>query len=381
MDDLTTIVWMPVGQDASLVCGLLDQAAISCTRCCSAGEICATLEAGTLGAAILAEEALDGEAVREIGDALRQQPSWSHLPIVLLTFGRNSTEASLYRLECMRALGNVTLLERPLRKMTLLASVRSALESRQRQFETRDHIRQLQEAQQNLVQANSDLEQFAFAASHDLQEPLRMINVFTQLLVERLDSSDTKAQEFANFIRSGVSRMELLLRDLLLYSRAIHEDREELHPTLNLGDPLEDAMRVMSMELQTANARVSFSPMPTVKGNRTQLSLVFQNLLSNAIKYAKTDVAPCIRIEAESKGGECLVRIRDNGIGFDPKYATRIFELFQRLENGSKPGTGLGLAISRRIIQRHGGRIWAESEKGKGSCFLFTLPLAEATTS
>lgn len=377
MSDLTTIVWMPVGQDATLVCGLLEQVKLLCTCCRSAPEVCANLSGETLGIAIVAEEALDQGTVREIGDVLAQQPSWSHLPIIVLTSRSNSTEGSFHKLETMRALGNIILLERPLRKVTLLAAVWSALEARQRQFETRDHIRQLQEGHRNLVQAHSDLEQFAFAASHDLQEPLRMVNTFTQLLLARLDLTDGKVQQFADFIRSGVNRMELLLRDLLLYSRAIHENPEELHPPLNLGHALEDAMRVLTLELEAAKAQISFGPMPTVKGNQTQLSLVFQNLLSNAVKYAKTDVTPEIRIEGKSNDGECLVRIQDNGIGFDQKYAERVFELFQRLENSSKPGTGLGLAISRRIIQRHRGRIWVESEQGKGSCFFFTLPLAE----
>lgn len=380
MDHLTTIVWMPVGQDATLVCGLLEYAKLPCICCRSAPEICANLSEETLGLAIVAEEALDERAVREIADALAQQSSWSHLPMVLLTSGGNSTEGSLHKLERMRALGNIILLERPLRKVTLLAAVRSALEARQRQFETRDHIRQLQEAHRNLMQANFDLEQFAFAASHDLQEPLRVVNTFTQLLVGRLDLSDGKVQQFADFIRSGVNRMELLLRDLLLYSRAIHGNPEELHSPLDLGHALKDAMHVLALELDTANAQISFGPMPTVRGNQTQLSLVFQNLISNAVKYAKADVTPEIRIEEKSDGGECVVRIQDNGIGFDQKYADRVFELFQRLENSNKPGTGLGLAISRRIIQRHGGRIWVESEKGKGSCFFFTLPLAETRT-
>lgn len=378
MNDLTTIVWMPVGQDATLVCGLLKQVGLLCACCRSAPELCANLSGETLGAAIVAEEALTADTVREIGDALAQQPSWSHLPVILLTAGGNSTDGSLYKLETMRALGNIILLERPLRKVTLLAAVRSALEARQRQFETRDHIRQLEEAHRNLVQAHADLEQFAFAASHDLQEPLRMVNTFTQLLLARVDLRDSKAQQFADFIRSGVNRMELLLRDLLLYSRAIHENNAELHQSLELSRALEDAMRTLTLELEAANARISYGPMPTVRANQTQLSLVFQNLLSNAVKYAKTNVAPDIRIDAESNDRECLVRIQDNGIGFDQKYADRVFELFQRLENSNKPGTGLGLAISRRIIQRHRGRIWVESEKGKGSCFFFTLPLAEA---
>jgi signal transduction histidine kinase len=373
--DPSVVVWLPVGRDAALVCALLAEANLFCAPCRSLEEVCAALDTPTTGLAILAEEAIRAEAIGIIRDTLARQPTWSHLPMIVLTGGGTSTEASLEKWERMRALGSLTLLERPLRKVTLLAAVRSALESRQRQWQTRDHIQELQEAHQQLAQANSDLQQFAFAASHDLQEPLRMVNAFTQLLLKRLDETDTQAQEFAGYIRTGVERMDLLLRDLLLYSRVIHEKPIEPPPSFDLGHALEAALRVLPLEVEASRARITFQSMPLVRGHQTQLSLVFQNLLSNAMKYSHNDRAPHIQISAEQHGTEHRIRVQDNGMGFDPKYAERVFELFQRLGNGDKPGTGLGLAISRRIIERHGGRMWAESELGKGSSFLFTLPV------
>jgi light-regulated signal transduction histidine kinase (bacteriophytochrome) len=278
----------------------------------------------------------------------------------------------------MRVLGNITLLERPLRTVTLVATVHSALTSRRRQWQARDHIRELQKAREHLAQANADLTQFAFVASHDLQEPLRMVTVFTQLLAERyVDQTTTRAQEFAGYIRTGVVRMEALLRDLLQYSRAIHEQREWPRLLFDLRCAVNDAKQALQLEIDRTGTQISFDSLPVVRGDQAQLSLVFQNLLSNSIKYAKPGITPLIQVSYEQTETTYLIRVQDNGIGFDQKYAEKVFELFQRLDVTSVPGTGLGLAISRRIVERHGGRMWAESRPGLGSCFMFTLPNRE----
>ncbi len=367
--------WAPVGRDAELAAAALRRAEIVSTACSSLEEVCEAIGNEETGSAVLAEEALTRASIDRLQDALAQQPPWSDLPLILLTGGGNSTGASLEKLSRMRVLGNITLLERPLRSVTLVASVQSALASRRRQFETRDFIRELQEAQAKLGQANSDLKQFAFAASHDLQEPLRMVNIFTQLLLDRhIDSANQEAQQFAGYVRSGVTRMEVLLRDLLHYSRAIHEEREWPHDEFELGQAIVDATEGLRVEIDSAEACITVSNMPIVRGDRTQLSLVFQNLISNAIKYARPGVAPAIKISCEQADEESLIRVQDNGSGFEERYAERVFELFQRLSGKDVPGTGLGLAICRRIVERHGGRMWAESELGVGSTFLFTIP-------
>jgi signal transduction histidine kinase len=373
------ILWTPVGRDAALAGEALQRASIPSTPYTSIEDVCAAVSSEHAGLAILAEEALSSASIEQLQKTLENQPSWSDLPLLLLTGGGNSTSASLNRLRKMRVLGNITLLERPLRSVTLVAAVQSALASRRRQFQTRDQILQLQEAQEKLAQANADLKQFAFAASHDLQEPLRMVNVFTQLLLERhVDTTNEDARQFGEYVHRGVKRMELLLRDLLLYSRAIHEERTWPRSHFDLNFAISDAISSLHMEIHTTQARIISGAMPIVQGDQTQLSLVFQNLISNAIKYAKEGVPPVIRISAEKAEGAPLIRVKDNGIGFNQKYAERVFDLFQRLGDSKVPGTGLGLAICRRIIERNGGRIWAESEPGIGSTFLFSLPGAEA---
>lgn len=373
-DQSVVVIWAPVGRDAALAADVLNRAEIHSRPCYSVEEVCTAIATGEAGIAILAEETLHTASIAMLRQTLDGQPPWSDLPLLLLTGGGNSTEASLSKLSRMRILGNITLLERPLRMVTLTTAVRSGLASRQRQMQARDYIRTMQSTQEKLAQANADLKQFAFAASHDLQEPLRMVNVFTQLLLERhVDPSDKRAQQFADFVRSGVHRMEELLRDLLSYSRAIHEERLAPTTPFPLDLALADAVAALQVELIASEAELLQAPLPLVRGDRTQLSLVFQNLVSNAIKYGKPDVRSRIEISADVNGAEALIRVSDNGIGFDQQYAERVFDLFQRLGDSDAPGTGLGLAICRRIIERHGGEIGVRPRAG-GNVFWFRLP-------
>jgi PAS domain S-box-containing protein len=233
-------------------------------------------------------------------------------------------------------------------------------------------------ARQTVEGVNRELEEFAFAASHDLQEPLRMVNSYTQLLLRRhIDPDNADAQQFAAFIHQGVRRMELLIRDLLSYSRALHRDDVLATPentTADLNASWAEAVSVMSGSIAESDARITVDPLPTVRGDTVQMSHVFQNLLSNALKYRKQTVPPDIRVSAEPRDGKWTVAVRDNGIGFEQKYAERIFGLFKRLHRDEYPGTGLGLAICQRIVERYRGRIWAESEPDLGSTFFVELP-------
>ena len=229
-----------------------------------------------------------------------------------------------------------------------------------------------------LLNANRELEQFAFVASHDLQEPLRMVNAYTQLLLRRTPlGSDPEAQQYAEFVRRGVERMEALLRDLLTYARLGHSDGIQEHDG-DLSEALSHAMERVHSSIQESDASIVSDPLPVVRGDTMQLARVLQNLLSNAMKYRKPDIPPDIRISAQQDGEYWVISVRDNGIGFDERYANRIFGLFKRLHNDSYPGTGLGLAICQRIVERLGGRIWAESKIGEGSVFHFRLPAAQA---
>ena len=226
---------------------------------------------------------------------------------------------------------------------------------------------------QNLERANKELEEFAHVSSHDLQEPLRMVNIYTQLLIKRCFASDETAMQYAQFISGGVKRMEELIRDLLSYSQAIHVDGEPA-VSADLSQSLAEALQVLKSHIEEIDATVTAAPLPLVHGDTTQLAHVFQNLLSNSLKYRKKDVVPSVHISAELTADRCIVSVTDNGIGFEAQYEKRIFGLFKRLHKDEYPGTGLGLAICQRIVERYGGRMWAEGKPGVGATFFFDLP-------
>jgi PAS domain S-box-containing protein len=230
-------------------------------------------------------------------------------------------------------------------------------------------------ARQDLERANRELEEFAYVASHDLQEPLRMVNIYVQLLLRRLGpQADPEMRQYAVYVNSGVKRMESLIRGLLTYSRANHIEDSPEREGADLNAALRQALMRVDVRVQENQAKVTYDALPIVVGDEEQLAHVFQNLLSNALKYAKPDVACRIQIGAQDAGGYWVVNVKDNGIGFDQEHAERIFGLFKRLHrNEEYPGTGLGLAICKRIIERYRGRIWAESNEGIGSTFYFSL--------
>lgn len=206
-----------------------------------------------------------------------------------------------------------------------------------------------------------------------------MVNSYTQLLLRRhVDADNEDAKQYAEYVRRGVRRMEQLIQDLLSYSRVLH--RGELIPcspvvtTADLNQAFAEATAVLQARIEESGARIVVEPLPVVQGDANQLTHVFQNLLSNALKYRKVESAPEVRVTVERRDGMSVVAVRDNGIGFEQRYAKGIFGLFKRLHRDEYPGTGLGLAICQRIVERYNGRIWAESEPGVGSTFYVALP-------
>ena len=233
-------------------------------------------------------------------------------------------------------------------------------------------------AEAELRKANRELEEFAFVASHDLQEPLRMVNIYSELLIRGHVGDVPEARQYGDIIQRGVERMDALIQDLLAFSRTIHPDDQLAAGTADLSAALDEAMSVLKDRIQASQAVIEHPALPSVRGDAAQLAQVFQNLLSNAIKYQANGTRPEVKVTARYDGTYWTIAIKDNGIGFDSKYSERIFGLFKRLHTDEYPGTGLGLAICRRIIERHGGRIWAESTPGEGSTFYFSLPHSEA---
>ena len=232
--------------------------------------------------------------------------------------------------------------------------------------------------QDSLTESNSALEQFAYVASHDMQEPLRTMSAYSQLLINNYQGKlDDKADLYLNFIIKASARMSSLVNDLLAYARLTTEEGRP--SSVALDEDLETALTHLDQAIQESGASVTHDPMPTLPVDRGQIVRLFQNLVGNAIKYRKPDERPQVHISAEQKGAEWVISIRDNGIGFDPQDAAAIFEPFKRLHTtGDYPGTGVGLAICRRIVQAQKGRIWAESQPGEGATFSFTLPLESA---
>ncbi len=232
-------------------------------------------------------------------------------------------------------------------------------------------------ARKALERANRELEEFAYVASHDLQEPLRMVSIYTQLLLERHIPNDGGAQEYAGFIRQGVGRMAELIKDLLVYSKVVHGDDTQWG-SADLNVSLSTALKMMESRIRESGAELTIAPLPTVRGESSQLAHVFQNLLSNSLKYRRADSAPKIVVSAERRNQDWIVSVEDNGIGFDPQYAQKIFGLFKRLHKDEFPGTGLGLAICQRIVERYGGGMWAEGRPGHGATFSLRLPASES---
>jgi len=232
----------------------------------------------------------------------------------------------------------------------------------------------LREAHEELQRSNAELEQFAYVASHDLQEPLRMVSSYTQLLMRRYgDKLDGDAKEFTAFIVDGATRMKQLIEDLLAYSRVGTRDKN--FKPADAGSSLKRALINLRAAIQDSGATVTQDKLPTIQCDEVQVAQLFQNLIGNALKFRATDKAPAVHVGVADRAQEWEFMVRDNGIGIEPQYFERIFMVFQRLHNkGEYPGTGIGLAIVKKVVERHGGRIWVQSQPGAGTTFHFTMP-------
>ncbi|MBD3224088.1 MAG: hypothetical protein GF313_05125 [Caldithrix sp.] len=226
---------------------------------------------------------------------------------------------------------------------------------------------------ENLKRSNEDLEQFAYVASHDLQEPLRMVSNYLQLIERRYrDKLDEDGVEFIDYAVDGANRMKILINDLLSYSRV--GTRGKSFETADCNVLLGEAIKILQPRIEDTHAVVFNDELPRIKADGDQMVRVFRNLIENGLKY-RGEQRPHIQISLKQNGSYWQFAVKDNGIGIDPQYADRIFIIFQRLhEKEHYTGTGIGLAICKKIVERHGGAIWVKSELGSGSTFYFTIP-------
>jgi len=228
--------------------------------------------------------------------------------------------------------------------------------------------------QDSLTESNRALEQFAHIASHDLQEPLRTIGTFVELLARKSEGQlDETAHGIIERIRNSTRRMHGMVEDLLAYARLeVSHDRP---PSVSLAQDLETAITELHLAIEESKAQITHDTLPSIDADQSQMVRLFQNLLANALKYRKPNVQPQVHVSARKQNNDWILTIEDNGIGFDAKHAHEIFQPFKRLHGQHEyPGTGMGLAICRRIVEAHGGKIWAESEAGKGTTILICLP-------
>jgi light-regulated signal transduction histidine kinase (bacteriophytochrome) len=281
------------------------------------------------------------------------------------------------------ALGDVTAVECIKRGATdyvlkdglarLPEAVRRALQERHLLRLRRQAEEDLARKVEELARSNAELEQFAYIASHDLQEPLRMVATYTQLLAERYRGRlDENADKFIGYACEGALRMQALVQDLLAFSRVGRSGGA--CGCVNCNAALAEVLQSLGPAMKESGAVVTHGALPVVWADRSQVTQVFQNLIGNAIKFRGKE-APAISVQAEEVGRQWLFSVSDNGIGIAPEYAENIFVVFQRLHTRTEyAGNGIGLAICKKIIERHGGRIWVEAQAGRGSIFKFTMP-------
>ena len=304
---------------------------------------------------------MDGfETAKQIKDRSRT----TDIPIIFLTaISQDPTQALLGY-----SSGAVDYISKPFDPNSLKAKVSVFVELNQK-----NELLKAQAAE--LARSNEELQQFAYIASHDLSEPLRVVTGYLDLLQEDYqDTLDEPAQMYIKQASASAARMGSLIEDLLRYSRVGSAERT-MEP-MDLQAALDQALDNLSMAVTEAGAKVTHDGLPTVIGDQRLVAQLFQNLVSNAMKFRDQD-DPEIHVSAVKDGEQWVVHVTDNGIGFNPSHASRLFDIFQRLHTSSEyPGTGIGLAICKKIVEQHGGRIWAESEPGKGSTFSFSLPEA-----
>lgn len=243
----------------------------------------------------------------------------------------------------------------------------------QLEAKVQERTSELNETNASLLHSNRELEQFAYVASHDLQEPLRAVNSYAQLIVRKYQGNlDAKADKYLGYIMDGATRMQQLIDDLLSFSR-VGTRGKPLEPTEGEA-VLSQVLDNLQIAIAQSHAVVTHDPLPTIMGDEIQLIQLLQNLISNAIKFRREE-PPKVHVSAEHRENEWIFSVRDNGIGMEPEYFDRIFMIFQRLHSRSEyPGTGIGLAVCKKIVERHRGRIWLESTPGVGTTFYFTIP-------
>ncbi|GIX06400.1 MAG: hypothetical protein KatS3mg115_0803 [Candidatus Poribacteria bacterium] len=328
---------------------------------------------------VITDLAMPGMDGFDVVQALRAEAT-TYVPIIMMTAYADRDN----RLNALR-LGVQDFISKPFEPAELYARIRNLLDVRllyRRLEETnrlleervRERTQELELLNEQLRRSNEELSTFAYVAAHDLKEPVRMVVLNAQLLIRSLEGRlGERERRIAEFIIEGGRRINDLIDRLLEYSRV--DTRGNPFETVDLNEVLSDVLQDLALLLEEHQVEVTADPLPVVWGDRVQLRQVLQNLITNAVKFRDPDRRPRVHLSAREEKDEFVITVQDNGIGIEPEYQERIFLIFQRLHDREKyPGLGAGLAICKRIVERHRGRIWVESEPGKGSTFYIALP-------
>jgi signal transduction histidine kinase len=397
LDDRILIL-TPTGKDAALAVEMFRREGLCSSVCHDLVELGDELRRGA-GALVLAEEALQPRELPVLVEALRWQPAWSDVPVLILTRGRNPQE-DLRLVQSFAPAGNVTLLERPLSTAAFSTAVQAALRTRRRQYQVRGLLEEQKqsaeaiqasrqevlklnaELEQRVAQrtaelraANSELEAFCYSVSHDLRAPLRAIDGFALTALESCNGSlDSSARDYLERARTAAHRMQRLIDDLLALSRLSRTEMKV--EQVNLSSIAALAFQELRQTYPNRkNVETIVAPEILVRGDAALLQIALGNLLGNAWKFTGKREQPVIEFGARTLNGSRILFVRDNGAGFDMAYASKLFTPFQRLHTDHEfPGSGIGLAIVQRVIRRHHGEVWAEGKRGAGACFYFRLP-------
>lgn len=318
---------------------------------------------------VLLDFMMPGVTGMEMLTQIKSEPGLEETAIVMLSAFDEVAEIG----RCFE-LGAEEYLLKPFDRVVLTARLQAILERKRFQNLERKRTQQLEAAERDLRRSNEDLQRFASVVSHDLQEPLRMVSNYIQLLELSLGKEASKEQkDYIHFAIDGAKRMTALIQELLAYSNLASEHELE---SVDCNEVLDEVKLQLGRAIEESGAVVVHSALPRVMANRPQMRQVFQNLIGNAIKY-RSQSPPVVRVTAERANGFWKFSVSDNGIGIDPEYQEKVFGMFVRLHSRSIAGAGIGLAICQRVIEQLGGRIWLESETGKGSTFFFTIPAAD----
>jgi signal transduction histidine kinase len=367
------VILAPRGRDGSLLESTLKRAEIAATAVKTIEELCARIET-EVGAVIVTEEALHRAALDQLRETLGRQPKWSDVPIVLLTSGgETDTDYTWKLVRSLSPAGSVSLLERPLRPLTIVSAAQVALRARQRQYEVRafneDLENRVTERTAELQRINAEAEGFSYTISHDLRAPLRAIIGTSMMLLE--DFGDDIPEDAKHQLKrqaNAANRLGALIDDLLHLSRLSRQEMQLID--FNLTEMAEAVAKDLRARSAAGNCTFDIEPGLVGHGDPLLVQFVLMNLMENACKFSPRGGA--IRVGRSPDGA---FFVQDDGIGFDMSYANKLFMPFERLVRDDQfPGTGIGLANVRRIIERHGGKVWAESTPGHGATFRFSLP-------